>query len=58
MTDAPTTAWGLGLATTTDDGTVLDVWFPEPMLGDPGTSSRRPSRPGSRRSPAATTYAG
>ena len=26
-------AWGLGLATTTDDGQVLDVWYPEPQLG-------------------------
>ena len=37
MTDAPapapSTAWGLGLATLADDGTVLDVWFPEPVLG-------------------------
>jgi 2,3,4,5-tetrahydropyridine-2-carboxylate N-succinyltransferase len=36
VTDAPTTASGLGLATLTDDGTVLDVWFPEPRLGEPG----------------------
>ena len=43
MTDAPatapTTAGGLGLATLidggADDGTVLDVWFPEPRLGEP-----------------------
>ena len=43
MTDrsagAHTTAWGLGLATLvdggTDDGAVLDVWFPAPALGDP-----------------------
>ncbi|MGO4340645.1 2,3,4,5-tetrahydropyridine-2,6-dicarboxylate N-succinyltransferase [Pedococcus sp. 2YAF34] len=26
-------AWGFGLATTTDDGTVLDTWFPQPTLG-------------------------
>src|SRR3954454_12084410 len=26
-------AWGLGLATLTADGTVLDVWFPEGRLG-------------------------
>jgi 2,3,4,5-tetrahydropyridine-2-carboxylate N-succinyltransferase len=26
-------AWGFGLATTTEDGTVLDTWFPEPALG-------------------------
>jgi 2,3,4,5-tetrahydropyridine-2-carboxylate N-succinyltransferase len=35
VTDAPTHAWGLGLATVTEDGTVLDVWFPEPRLGEP-----------------------
>jgi 2,3,4,5-tetrahydropyridine-2-carboxylate N-succinyltransferase len=26
-------AWGYGLATITDDGTVLDTWFPRPTLG-------------------------
>jgi len=35
VTDAPTSAWGLGLATTADDGSILDVWFPEPLLGAP-----------------------
>jgi 2,3,4,5-tetrahydropyridine-2-carboxylate N-succinyltransferase len=29
----PPGAWGHGLATTTDDGTVLDVWYPRPSLG-------------------------
>ncbi|MCW2795079.1 2,3,4,5-tetrahydropyridine-2,6-dicarboxylate N-succinyltransferase [Nocardioides sp.] len=29
-----TNAWGHGLATTTADGTVLDVWFPSPALGE------------------------
>jgi 2,3,4,5-tetrahydropyridine-2-carboxylate N-succinyltransferase len=29
------TAWAHGLATTTDDGTVLDVWYPAPALGAP-----------------------
>jgi 2,3,4,5-tetrahydropyridine-2-carboxylate N-succinyltransferase len=29
------TAWGHGLATLTDDGTVLDTWFPDPQLGEP-----------------------
>ncbi len=29
-----TTASGLGLATVTDDGTVLDVWYPLPTLGE------------------------
>ncbi|MDN7122806.1 2,3,4,5-tetrahydropyridine-2,6-dicarboxylate N-succinyltransferase [Nocardioides sp. ChNu-153] len=30
----PTSAWGVGLATTAPDGTVLDVWFPAPALGE------------------------
>ncbi|MDQ1531247.1 MAG: 2,3,4,5-tetrahydropyridine-2,6-dicarboxylate N-succinyltransferase, partial [Microbacteriaceae bacterium] len=33
MTDSPRRAWGHGLATLTDDGTVLDTWFPSPALG-------------------------
>jgi len=33
MTDR--TAWGHGLATVTDDGTTLDVWYPAPALGTP-----------------------
>ena len=41
MTSADTTgALGVGLATVTDDGTVLDTWFPHPKLDDnavPGT---------------------
>lgn len=37
MTTPSTTrnAWGFGLATVADDGTTLDVWFPEPVLGTP-----------------------
>jgi len=27
-------AWGFGLATVADDGTVLDTWFPTPRLGE------------------------
>jgi 2,3,4,5-tetrahydropyridine-2,6-dicarboxylate N-succinyltransferase len=27
-------AWGHGLTTTTDDGQVLDTWFPQPTLGE------------------------
>jgi 2,3,4,5-tetrahydropyridine-2-carboxylate N-succinyltransferase len=27
-------AWGHGLTTTTDDGQVLDTWFPQPALGE------------------------
>ena len=34
-TDGPQTAWGHGLATVADDGTVLDTWFPAPALGEP-----------------------
>ena len=30
------TAWGHALLTRTDDGTVLDAWFPAPSLGEPG----------------------
>jgi 2,3,4,5-tetrahydropyridine-2-carboxylate N-succinyltransferase len=29
----PRHAWGIGLATTMSDGTVLDVWYPAPSLG-------------------------
>jgi 2,3,4,5-tetrahydropyridine-2-carboxylate N-succinyltransferase len=39
-TGAETGAQGVGLATVTDDGTVLDTWFPHPKLDDgrvPGT---------------------
>ncbi|MFW5899232.1 MAG: 2,3,4,5-tetrahydropyridine-2,6-dicarboxylate N-succinyltransferase [Jiangellaceae bacterium] len=32
-------AWGLGLATTTDDGDVLDVWYPSPALGPAAQSA-------------------
>jgi 2,3,4,5-tetrahydropyridine-2-carboxylate N-succinyltransferase len=28
-------AWGYGLATVAGNGTVLDTWFPQPMLGSP-----------------------
>ncbi|NIH82436.1 2,3,4,5-tetrahydropyridine-2,6-dicarboxylate N-succinyltransferase [Amycolatopsis viridis] len=33
-----TGAHGVGLATVTTDGTVLDTWFPQPKLSEPGTS--------------------
>ncbi|WP_409483644.1 2,3,4,5-tetrahydropyridine-2,6-dicarboxylate N-succinyltransferase [Arsenicicoccus dermatophilus] len=32
------TAWGHGLATITDSGTVLDTWYPAPALGEPDGS--------------------
>jgi 2,3,4,5-tetrahydropyridine-2-carboxylate N-succinyltransferase len=35
VTDAPTTAWGHGIATLDERGTVLDIWFPAPALGEP-----------------------
>jgi 2,3,4,5-tetrahydropyridine-2-carboxylate N-succinyltransferase len=38
VTDAPTNAWGFGLATLDADGNVLDVWFPAPALGEPDDS--------------------
>ena len=34
MTDQPTHAWGFGLATLDAKGTILDVWFPAPALGE------------------------
>lgn len=41
MTDQ--TAWGFGLATIDGNGTVLDVWFPEPTLGDMPADAVPPS---------------
>jgi 2,3,4,5-tetrahydropyridine-2-carboxylate N-succinyltransferase len=31
--DAPTKAWGMGLATIAADGTILDTYYPKPQLG-------------------------
>ncbi|MDD7929553.1 2,3,4,5-tetrahydropyridine-2,6-dicarboxylate N-succinyltransferase [Microbacterium thalli] len=31
-------AWGVGLATSSSDGTTLDAWFPEPALGSPAAA--------------------
>ncbi|MER7010999.1 2,3,4,5-tetrahydropyridine-2,6-dicarboxylate N-succinyltransferase [Saccharopolyspora sp. NPDC000359] len=36
-----TGAHGVGLATVTDDGTVLDTWFPTVRLGEPGQSGTK-----------------
>ncbi|MDT0202125.1 2,3,4,5-tetrahydropyridine-2,6-dicarboxylate N-succinyltransferase [Nocardioides sp. AE5] len=36
LDETTTGAHGWGLATLAADGTVLDVWFPEPQLGEPG----------------------
>lgn len=33
------TAWGWGLATITESGTVLDTWYPSPALGEAPTDS-------------------
>ncbi len=32
--ETPTHAWGFGLATTAEDGSVLDTWYPAPALGE------------------------
>ncbi|MDQ3599851.1 MAG: 2,3,4,5-tetrahydropyridine-2,6-dicarboxylate N-succinyltransferase [Actinomycetota bacterium] len=47
----PTAAHGIGLATVTDSGAVLDTWFPTPELGSPdgaqpGTARTADARPG------------
>jgi 2,3,4,5-tetrahydropyridine-2-carboxylate N-succinyltransferase len=50
MSDSPnpaaTKAWGYGLATIADDGSVLDTWYPAPALGE---------RPADASAPAALT---
>lgn len=54
-------AWGVGLATSTPDGRILDTWFPGPALADPdalAAASRRlgGSAPGTvRLDPAAAS---
>jgi 2,3,4,5-tetrahydropyridine-2-carboxylate N-succinyltransferase len=37
------TAWGHGLATVTEDGSVLDTWYPSPALGSPAPGSTPPA---------------
>ncbi|GGS77953.1 2,3,4,5-tetrahydropyridine-2,6-dicarboxylate N-succinyltransferase [Planobispora rosea] len=34
-------AYGVGIATITSDGTVLDTWFPAPRLGEPSAAGTR-----------------
>lgn len=34
------TAWGHGLSTIAEDGTVLDAWYPSPALGEPSDADR------------------
>ncbi|WP_282004578.1 2,3,4,5-tetrahydropyridine-2,6-dicarboxylate N-succinyltransferase [Propioniciclava sinopodophylli] len=43
MTTAARPAWGWGLATTTDAGDVLDVWYPAPALGSPEADAVTPA---------------
>jgi 2,3,4,5-tetrahydropyridine-2-carboxylate N-succinyltransferase len=44
MTDiAATRAWGFGLATVTKSGTVLDVWYPAPELGEAPADAKAPA---------------
>jgi len=47
MSDSPTpaqaTAWGYGLATIADDGSVLDTWYPTPALGAPPADASVPA---------------
>ena len=49
-TRQPVSAWGFGLATSTEDGRVLDTWYPAPALGLPdetlGLSGKAPGPPG------------
>ena len=41
MTSRP--AWGFGLATVTDDGAILDIWYPAPALGAPDDDAVAPA---------------
>ncbi|MCR6493857.1 2,3,4,5-tetrahydropyridine-2,6-dicarboxylate N-succinyltransferase [Cellulomonas sp. P24] len=45
MTETTTVrdAWGFGLATVTDDGTTLEVWYPSPALGTAPADRTAPS---------------
>ena len=40
------TAWGHGLLSITRDGSVLDVWYPSPALGEPGGAGELQAPPG------------
>jgi len=42
MSDSPRSAHAWGLATVTPEGTVLDVWYPEPALGAAPESTTEP----------------
>jgi len=47
MSDSPThaqdRAWGYGLATVADDGSVLDTWYPTPALGEAPSDATPPA---------------
>ena len=43
MTETPAQAWGHGLATLDSAGTVLDVWFPSPALGEAPADAAAPA---------------
>jgi 2,3,4,5-tetrahydropyridine-2-carboxylate N-succinyltransferase len=43
MTSSPQPAWAYGIATLTEDGTVLDVWYPSPALGAAPTGATEPT---------------
>ncbi|TDU91521.1 2,3,4,5-tetrahydropyridine-2-carboxylate N-succinyltransferase [Kribbella voronezhensis] len=43
MTDNATHAWGYGLATVTEQGSTLDVWYPAPELGAAPAESKAPA---------------
>ncbi len=40
------TAYGIGLATVTPDGTVLDTWYPSPVVNDADTTDPATTEPG------------
>ena len=50
---AGTRAWGFGLATVSDDGVVLDTWYPQPKLGtgSPGAEVPEPLAKAARHHP-------
>jgi len=43
MTENATRAWGFGLATVTASGSVLDVWYPAPELGEAPEGAKAPA---------------
>jgi 2,3,4,5-tetrahydropyridine-2-carboxylate N-succinyltransferase len=43
MTETAAHAWGFGLATVTESGSVLDVWYPAPELGSAPADVKAPA---------------